>query len=94
MSSYETRTMTDADGRVLIKVPPGLAGQDVRVTVESTTPATVNGTADNPSLKAQPIVRPSRDERRRLLDIAMGAIDDPTLVRPPQGEYEVRESLD
>lgn len=33
-------------------------------------------------------------ERRLRLNKAIGSIDDPTFVRPPQGEYEKREPLD
>ena len=38
--------------------------------------------------------KPSADERQRLLNKAIGSIDDPTFQRPPQGEFEKREPLD
>lgn len=38
--------------------------------------------------------KPSADERRRLLNKAIGSIDDPTFQRPTQGEFENREPLD
>ncbi len=38
--------------------------------------------------------RPSEHDRRLALDEAIGSIVDPTFVRPPQGDFTPRESLD
>lgn len=44
MSSYETRAKAAADGTLMVRVPPALAGQEVRVIVET---ASANGIPTN-----------------------------------------------
>lgn len=89
MPTYETRTHIDRDGKLLVYVPPGFADTDVRVIIEPAAPQSANGGPIH-----TPPPESAREHRRRLLDKVLGTIDDPTLVRPPQGEWANREPLD
>ena len=77
-------TRVGADGLLTLTVPLGKASADqvVRVVVE---------TVDGATEPAAPII--SREDWLRFLERTAGTISDATFERPPQGEYEERDSL-
>jgi hypothetical protein len=79
MSAFEARTHIGRDRKLELQLPSEFEGSDVSVRVEKAS----NGT-----------VYPDRASRSAALRRLAGSIDDPTFVRPPQGEFETREPLD
>jgi methionine aminopeptidase len=77
-------TRVGADGVLTLMVPLGKtdANHLVRVVVE---------TLEEGIRQASPVA--DRDEWLRFIQQTAGSIDDPTFERPPQGEYEERDSL-
>jgi hypothetical protein len=90
MRAFETTSHIGPDGKLSVTLPPALHNTDVRVTVEPAARASRNGgsSAHTPPSEA------TRESRRRILDEVLGTIDDPTFVRPPQGDWPEREPLD
>ena len=77
-------TRVGADGMLTLTVPLGKTEADhlVRVVVE---------TVEDGMPLTSPVV--DRDEWLRFIEQTAGSIADPTFERPPQGEYEERDSL-
>jgi hypothetical protein len=73
------RSTVSADGILHLTVPLGReeAHNEVQVTVESIVPK-------------QPM---TQEEWRAFVLATAGSVNDPTFERPPQGDYEERESL-
>lgn len=74
---------------------PGFAGKDVEYTIDLPIAGKngVNG-AHSSSGPGQGQPKLTQEAWQKFVDGLEGAIDDPTFVRPPQGEYETRERLD
>lgn len=95
MSIFHGHIHIGADETLRVHLP-GLAGKDVDYTIniaEGTTNGT-NGVAARAPVAAPTAATMTREQWHRFVDSLEGAIDDPTFVRPPQGEYEERESMD
>ena len=74
---------------------PGFAGKDVEYTID--VPGAGKNGANIAHLSAGGAVRGNEmtpDTWKKFVEGLEGAIEDPTFVRPPQGEYEEREPLD
>jgi hypothetical protein len=69
MGIYEVTAHVSDDGTLVLRLPDRLAGRDVRVRVDAPAAA---AEADRPASSRDPAW-------------FVGAIDDPTFERPPQG---------
>lgn len=90
MSTLRGKSHIGADGSLRIPLPGIGTNTEVEYTLEFHTTTGGNG-------KATASISPrkkSGGERRASLRRVAGSIDDPTFVRPSQGSYETRESLD
>jgi hypothetical protein len=75
-------TRVGANGILIVPLGEGDANKDVRVTVE-----TLEGEA-RPALPAREL-----ETWRKFIERTGGSIADPTFERPPQGDYEERDTL-
>lgn len=89
MSTLHGQSQIEPDGSVRIVVPGFSVNTKVVYTLE------IHAAAGNGHAKsaAAPRRRTGKDRLDSLRRLA-GSMDDPTFVRPPQGEYEKRESMD
>ena len=78
MRSIELRARVGSDGILALKVPIGVseADREVAVTVR---------------LLEQPQSSTDREAWKRFVDETAGQWSGEPLIRPPQGDYEVRE---
>ena len=92
--SIRGRVHVGEDGTLRISLP-GFAGKDVEYTIDLPT-AGKNGTNGAHVRPGEGLSKTglSQEAWQRFVDGLEGTIDDPTFVRPPQGEYETRERLD
>jgi hypothetical protein len=82
MAMVEIKSQVGPDGMLLLAIPVGAenANRQVKVTVAALEEA-----------PAPP--KMTQREREEFIDRTAGSIDDPTFVRPPQGELEERGEL-
>ena len=89
MSTLRGRSQIGPDGSLRIPLPGVGANTEVEYTLEFHA-STAKGRA---SSVAVPRAKTGADRRESLRRLA-GSVDDPTFIRPQQGEYEKRESMD
>lgn len=88
MSTHRGRSKIGADGLLRVPLPADCANREIEYVLEVHKPGT-NGRAATVSRR-----RRSGADRNESLRRLAGSIDDPTFVRPPQGEPEGLEPLD
>ena len=77
-AQYEARVGPDGILDVHFELGPDQANREVTVVIRSKI--------------EHPAAQMSQEEWERFIRRTAGSIDDPTFVRPPQGEFERREN--